>query len=229
MNERILLIEDEEAIAIPLADRLRGEGYSVEIASEGMAGYQEACRGTYDLILLDVMLPGRSGLDVCRDLRRNGIATPIVMLTARSETYDKVVGLKLGADDYIPKPFEIPELLARIEAVLRRAAAPRLAGDIHQFGDLRVDLRRAVVSCAGRPIPLSAREFQLLRYLIEHPDTILSRQQLLRDVWDFDPGISTRTVDVHIGWLRQKLERNPKNPRLIVTATGLGYRFTGCV
>jgi two-component system alkaline phosphatase synthesis response regulator PhoP len=228
MNERILLVEDEEALSVPLSDRLRREGYQVQVAADGETGFLQALEDPFDLILLDVMLPRKSGLDVCRDLRQRGIATPILMLTARTETNDKVIGLKIGADDYLAKPFDQAELLARMEALLRRALTPHVGHEtVRQIGELRIDLRRAEVSRDGHPIPLSAREFQLLRYFIEHTGALLTREELLRDVWDYKASTSTRTVDVHVGWLRQKLEDDPKHPKLIITSIGLGYRFTG--
>ncbi len=228
MNERILLVEDEDALSIPLSDRLRLEGYRVQVAADGETGLAQALEGPFDLILLDVMLPRKSGLDVCRDLRQSGVGTPIMMLTARTQTDDKVIGLRLGADDYLAKPFDQTELLARVEALLRRALTPHTSSDtVRQFGNLRVDLRRAEVHREGRPVPLSAREFQLLRYFIEHSGALLTREELLRDVWDYKASTSTRTVDVHVGWLRQKLEEDPKHPKLIVTSIGMGYRFTG--
>jgi two-component system alkaline phosphatase synthesis response regulator PhoP len=228
MNERILLIEDEDALSVPLSDRLRREGYWVQIAADGETGYEQALQGPFDLILLDVMLPRKSGLDVCKDLRKRGVATPVLMLTARTQTDDKVIGLRIGADDYLPKPFDQAELLARIEALLRRALIPQSTSEtIRKMGSVRVDLRRAEVLRDGRPIPLSAREFQLLRYFIEHSGALLTREELLRDVWDYNASTTTRTVDVHVGWLRQKLEDDPKHPKLIVTSIGLGYRFTG--
>jgi two-component system alkaline phosphatase synthesis response regulator PhoP len=191
-----------------------------------LAGFDRAWRGPFDLIVLDLMLPGKSGLDVCRDLRQRGVQTPVLMLTALGQTYDKVVGLKIGADDYVTKPFEMAELLARIEAVLRRAASETADGDVvRDFGDLRIDLVRGQVLRSGQSLNLTAREFQLLRYFVQHPGTLLTRQELLREVWELDPGISTRTVDVHVASLRQKIEENPKRPKLILTATGLGYRF----
>jgi len=228
MNQRILLIEDEDAIAVPLSDRLRTEGYSVQVATDGQTGFEHALRGPFDLILLDILLPGKGGIDICRDLRREGRNTPILMLTALSQPYDKVLGLKIGADDYLSKPFDGAELLARIEALLRRARTPHETGDsVRHFGNLRIDLRRAQVFRENSVIPLSAREFQLLRYFVEHPGALLTRQELLREVWELDPSTSTRTVDVHVGWLRQKLEDDPKHPKLITTVTGLGYRFSG--
>ncbi len=228
MNERILLVEDEEALAIPLSDRLRREGYLVQIAADGETGYAQALAGPFDLILLDVMLPGKSGLNVCRDLRQRGISTPILMLTALTQTDDKVIGLRLGADDYLAKPFDQAELLARIEALLRRALTPHTSAEtVHQIGALRIDLRRAEVFRDGQKVPLSAREFELLQYFVEHTGALLTREELLRDVWGYKASTSTRTVDVHVGWLRQKLEDDPKHPKLIVTSIGMGYRFTG--
>lgn len=228
MNERILLVEDEEALAIPLSDRLRREGYLVQIAADGETGYAQALAGPFDLILLDVMLPGKSGLNVCRDLRQRGISTPILMLTALTQTDDKVIGLRLGADDYLAKPFDQAELLARMEALLRRAVTPHISAEtVHQIGDLRIDLRRAEVFRDGQKVPLSAREFELLQYFVEHTGALLTREELLRDVWGYKASTSTRTVDVHVGWLRQKLEDDPKHPKLIVTSIGMGYRFTG--
>src|SRR6516164_8967491 len=174
------------------------------------------------------MLPHRNGLDVCRDLRQNGLAVPILMLTARSQTVDKVVGLKIGADDYVTKPFDMLELLARVEALLRRApSTPASLGSLHQFGAVRVDLRRTEVWRDGQTLALSAREFQLLRYFIEHRGATLSRNELLKEVWGYDSSTSSRTVDVHVAGLRQKLESDPKHPRLILTVLGLGYKFAG--
>jgi two-component system alkaline phosphatase synthesis response regulator PhoP len=225
MNENILLVEDEDDLRITLSDRLHSEGYVVQCAANGEDGLDQATRLPFDLIVLDVMLPRRSGLDVCHDIRRAGLATPILMLTARSQVVDKVIGLKLGADDYLTKPFETLELLARIEALLRRAPTRADKGDILEFGSLRVDLRGTQVMRNGAPVYLSAREFQLLRYLVEHRGTTLSRDEILKEVWNYEATTFTRTVDVHIASLRQKLEEDPKRPRWIVTIPGLGYRF----
>jgi DNA-binding response OmpR family regulator len=224
MNENILLVEDEEALRMTLSDRLRSEGYAVDFACDGEEGFEKANTLPFDLIILDIMLPHRSGLDVCRDLRNAGLATPILMLTARDLTIDKVLGLKLGADDYVTKPFETLELMARVEALLRRAPA-RTSQSIYQVGDVRMDVRGTEVTRQGRPVSLSAREFQLLRHLMEHPGETLSRPELLRSVWGYEDGAFTRTVDVHIASLRQKLERNPKQPELILTVTGMGYKL----
>ncbi|MFH1574385.1 MAG: response regulator transcription factor [Acidobacteriota bacterium] len=228
MNEKILLIEDEPGLTLTLSDRLRSEGYQVETAADGEEGFHAAAGGDFDLIVLDVMLPGRSGVDVCRDLRQQGIGTPVLMLTARDQLLDRVLGLKIGADDYVTKPFEMMELLARIEALLRRAAAsPSMQPAVYQFGEVRVDLRGTEVWVRGQPVSVSAKEFLLLRYCIEHRGETLSRERILRDVWGYDSAPQTRTVDVHVAWLRQKLEDDPKTPAWIVTVHGLGYRFTG--
>jgi two-component system alkaline phosphatase synthesis response regulator PhoP len=228
MAQRILLIEDEAGLVMALGDRLRSEGYEVESAGDGVAGLAQATGDSFDLIILDVMLPRMSGFDVCRELRRRGLEVPILMLTARDQVVDKVVGLKLGADDYLTKPFDIMELLARIEALLRRAPSePAKPATWYQFGPVRVDFRRAEVTREGRPLTLSAREFQLLHYLIDHRGATISREELLNEVWGYQAMPSTRTVDVHVAWLRQKLEENPKHPQFIHTLRGLGYKFTG--
>lgn len=228
MRKRILLVEDARGLLMTLTDRLASEGYAVETAVDAATGLERAATEAFDLILLDVMLPQGSGFDVCRDLRGRNLQTPIIMLTARGQMVDKIVGLKLGADDYVTKPFEMAELLARIEALLRRAPMDNtLSPEIHRFGEIRVDFRRAEVDCAGRKVELSAREFKLLRYFIEHRGATLSRDQLLNEVWGYDAMPSTRTVDVHIAWLRRKLEPNPRHPQFILTIHGLGYKFIG--
>jgi two-component system alkaline phosphatase synthesis response regulator PhoP len=228
MKKKILLIEDEPGLAATLQDRLQCEGYSVEAAQDGEAGLERATRDYFDLIILDLMLPGKSGLEVCRELRQQLITAPILMLSARSQTIDKVLGLKIGADDYVTKPFDMLELLARIEAHLRRApSGSGRPGAIYQFGPIRVDFRRAEVFRHGSPVALSAREFQLIRYFIEHRGATLSRKELLKEVWGYGGVPSTRTVDVHVFTLRRKLETNPRNPQFIQTIMGLGYKFLG--
>ncbi|MGA3106315.1 MAG: response regulator transcription factor [Terriglobales bacterium] len=224
MGGKILVVEDEEVIRMALGDRLESEGYTVEFAVDGEDGFQKATRGGYDLAILDIMLPKKNGFDVCRDIRMAGVVIPILMLTARSQVVDKVLGLKIGGDDYITKPFDAMELMARIEALLRRTNVPAAPG-IHKFGSLSVDLRGTAVSRGGKVVPLSAREFQLLRYFVEHPGVTLSRDVLLKEVWAYSADAFTRTVDVHVASLRQKLEDDPKKPTLIVTMLGLGYKF----
>ena len=226
MNGRILLVEDEEGLIITLTDRLQSEGFEVKSAADGEAGLSFALKESFDLIILDVMLPKKNGLDVCRDLRQKEVSTPILMLTAKGETIDKVLGLKLGADDYLTKPFEVIELLARIEALLRRSPnSNQNALEMFRFGDVAIDFRRAVVKKENELIELSALEFKLLQYLIEHRGEVLKRDELLDEVWGYDAMPSTRTVDVHIAWLRQKLEENPRYPNFIQTVHGLGYKF----
>src|SRR3954447_12789456 len=212
-----------------LTDRLMAEGYEVESAMDARTALDTASTGVFDIILLDVMLPGGNGFDVCRTLRQKGVQTPVLMLTARGQVVDKVVGLKLGADDYLVKPFETVELLARIEALLRRgssttASAPGTT-DGFVFGNITVDFRKAEVTKTGQPIELSAREFKLLKYFVEHRGAALSRDELLNEVWGYNAMPSTRTVDVHVAWLRQKLEENVRHPQHILTVHGLGYKF----
>jgi two-component system alkaline phosphatase synthesis response regulator PhoP len=221
------LIEDEGGLVLTLTDRLRREGYAVESAMDGESGLERASGEAFDLVLLDLMLPRMSGFDVCRELRRRGIETPVIMLTALGQVVDKVVGLKLGADDYVTKPFEMAELLARIEAQLRRAPAAPHPVDGYTFGDIRIDFRKAEAIRDGQPIELSAREFQLLRYFVEHRGATLSRDELLNEVWGYNSMPSTRTVDVHVAWLRQKVEPNPRHPQFILTIHGMGYKFAG--
>jgi two-component system alkaline phosphatase synthesis response regulator PhoP len=228
---RLLLVEDEPGLVMTLTDRLSAEGYSVDDAGDAESALRLATSGEFDAILLDVMLPGGNGFDICRTVRQRGIQTPILMLTARGQVIDRVVGLKLGADDYLVKPFEMAELLARVEALLRRSsgqvAASSPSGDEFHFGAIAIDFRKAEVSKRGRPLDLSAREFKLLRYFIEHRGATLSRDELLNEVWGYNSMPSTRTVDVHVAWLRQKLEDNPRHPQHILTIHGLGYKFTG--
>src|SRR5262245_38028371 len=228
MPSRLLLVEDEPGLQLALSDRLASEGYQVEAAGDGNIAIARATGEPFDIIVLDVMLPGKDGFEVARTLRQQGIKTPILMLTARTDVVDRVVGLKLGADDYLTKPFEVIELVARIEALLRRA--PPSAGvslERYQFGDVAVDVRKAEVTKNGVVVELSAKEFHLLRYFIEHRGATLSREELLHQVWGYQATPSTRTVDVHVAWLRQKLEPNPRVPQYILTVHGLGYKFVG--
>jgi two-component system, OmpR family, alkaline phosphatase synthesis response regulator PhoP len=226
MNDSILLVEDEPALRMTLGDRLRKEGYAVDCAVDGAEGFEKATALPFDLILLDVMLPGKSGFTVCEDIRKAGLITPILMLTALGQTSDKVKGLRIGADDYVTKPFHMQELMARVEALLRRAPSkPAVAADVYQFGDVRIDLRGTEATRGNERINLSAREFQLVRYFIEHAGATLSREELLTQVWGYSGNMFTRTVDVHVAGLRQKLELEPKAPRYFLTVQGLGYKF----
>ncbi len=209
-----------------VGDRLRKEGYAVECAPNGEEGFEKATQLPFDLVILDVMLPKKSGFDVCREIREAGLITPILMLTARGQTSDKVNGLKIGADDYVTKPFNMQELVARVAALLRRApirpAAQLTAAD---FGSIHVDLLGTEATRDGKAVNLSAREFQLLRYFIERRGATLSRDELLKQVWGYSADMYTRTVDVHVASLRQKLEDDPKQPQFILTVQGLGYKF----
>ena len=224
---RILLVEDEKGLIITLTDRLESEGFEVTSENDGKKGFDAASSEPFDLIILDVMLPKKSGYDIARDLRQKGINTPILMLTAKGETIDKVLGLKLGADDYLTKPFEVIELLARVEALLRRSPIQNngIDADGFRFGDVAIDFKRAEVAKKGISVDLSAMEFKLLQFLIENRGLVHSRDDLLDAVWGYDAMPTTRTVDVHVAWLRQKLEENPRHPQYIHTVHGFGYKF----
>ena len=224
---RLLLVEDEPGLLLTLTDRLGREGYAVDSTADGESGLERAAAGAYDLVLLDAMLPGMNGFDVVRELRRRGVETPVIMLTARGATVDKIVGLRLGADDYVTKPFEMLELLARIDAALRRSSGPVRPAEGEAFGDIRIDFRKAEVRRAGVLLDLSAREYQLLRYFVAHRGATLTREELLNEVWGYHAMPSTRTVDVHVAWLRQKIEPTPRHPQYILTVHGLGYKFAG--
>jgi two-component system alkaline phosphatase synthesis response regulator PhoP len=228
-EKRLLLVEDEPGLQLALSDRLSAEGYAVETAADGHTAIARATASPFDVIVLDVMLPGRDGFDVAKTIRQQGIQTPILMLTARTQVVDRVVGLKLGADDYLTKPFETIELLARLEALMRRAPSgpAGLTLERYQFGDITVDVRKAEVMQRGQSLDLSAKEFQLLKYFIEHRGATVSREELLTEVWGYNNTPSTRTVDVHVAWLRQKLEANPRVPQYILTVHGMGYKFAG--
>ena len=226
MQPNVLFVEDEEALRMTVGDRLRKEGYLVEYAADGDEGFEKATRLPFDLIMLDLMLPLRDGLTVCRDVRSAGLITPILMLTARGQTSDKVTGLKTGADDYVTQPFNMQELMARIEARVRRAPTkPLQPTGLLEFAAIRVDRRGTSVTRDGCPVNLSAREFQLLSYFLDHPDATLSREELLTHVWGYNAKVFTRTVDVHVASLRQKLEVDPKQPAHILTVQRLGYKF----
>jgi two-component system alkaline phosphatase synthesis response regulator PhoP len=227
MRAKILLIEDEANMRALLADRLLSEDYAVDCASDGNAGLEKATSTACDLIILDLMLPGMSGLEVCRQVRLAGMATPILILTARGQIEDKVTGFQLGADDYVTKPFEVREILARIEALLRRTARAESNLDVYQFGPLRIDLAGTEVMLNGAAVNISAREFELLRYLVLHRGKTVTREELLKEVWGYSADAYTRTVDVHIASLRTKLGADPERPSLIQTVKGIGYKFNG--
>ena len=226
MRRRILLVEDEAGLRRTLKDLLVSSGYVVETSGDGVEAQGRAATEGFDLIVLDVMLPSRSGFDVARNLRKGGVQTPILMLTARTELNNKVQGFKSGADDYVTKPFEAPELLVRVEALLRRAqTGSRKKIQAWDFEDISVDFTKARLIRKGKQIDLSERECRLLQHLIESRGEIVTRDELLEEVWGYEAPPMTRTVDVHISWLRQKLEDDPANPRFIVTVHGQGYRF----
>ena len=228
MNERILIVEDEQDLCMTLGDRLRSEGYAVEFAFDEKSGYEKIGQSPFDLIILDIMLPMGSGIDLCAQVRKSGVTTPVLFLTALSQTIEKVTGFKVGADDYVTKPFDTLELMARVEALLRRAPSRESgsrSGDMFRFGPVTLDARRNKVTHNGRTVTLTSREFQLLRYLAEHSGMTVSREELLEQVWGHIPGTLTRTVDMHVASIRQKLESSPKRPELILTDPGMGYRF----
>ena len=220
---RILIVEDDPAMSVALRDGFEYEKYHVDMAADGEDALRRATGGDYDLIVLDVMLPKMSGLDVCRELRKNGSHTPVIMLTARGQEIDKIVGLRVGADDYVTKPFSFMELLARVEAVLRRTS--RNAAAEVAFGEVTLDFNCYRATRKGDSIELTPREFTILRYLIDHANEVVSREALLDHVWGYDNGALSRTVDTHIARLRQKIENVPGEPRHLITVHRVGYRF----
>jgi DNA-binding response OmpR family regulator len=224
---KILIVEDEPNMVAGLRDNFEYDGYDVITAPDGVAGLERALKESPDLVILDVMMPRMSGLDVCKQLKAKRPSIPIIMLTARGQEVDKVVGLELGADDYVTKPFSIRELLARVKAVLRRARTVPRELDRYSFGDVEVNLRGCQVSRGGKALEFSSKEFELLKYFLCHPGETLSRDRLLEEVWGYGKFPTTRTVDAHIVRLRQKLEPKPEEPRFILTVHGTGYKFVG--
>ena len=224
---RILVVEDEPNMVAGLRDNFEFEGYDVITAGDGIEGLRRALEESPDLVILDVMMPKMSGLEVCKQLRAQRDSIPIIMLTARGQELDKVVGLELGADDYVTKPFSIRELLARVKAVLRRTAVVPKHQDQHSFGNVEVDLRRHRVLRSGKALEVSSKEFELLKYFICHSGETLSRDRLLEEVWGYENYPTTRTVDTHLVRLRQKLEPDPEQPQYFLTVHGTGYRFVG--
>ena len=223
---KVVIVEDDEAMAVALNDGFRYEGYEVKLAKDGEAGLRLSKTEKPDLLILDVMLPKMTGLDVCKKIRKDGNNVPIIMLTARSQEIDKVVGLKLGADDYVTKPFSFMELMARVEAVLRRTTgqgSPKL--ETFVFGDVSVDFKKNTAEKSGEVLDLSPREFKLLHYFIENRGDVVTRDQLLNAVWDYDNTPFTRTVDMHVAKLRRKIEDTPARPTFIVTVHRVGYKF----
>ncbi len=225
--KRILVIEDEPQMLLGLRDNLELEGYEVETASDGDEGLAKAASFSPDLVILDVMLPRKNGFDVCRELRARANPTPIVMLTARSAETDKVLGLELGADDYVTKPFSITELLARVRAVLRRAGSQKPQTDSVRIGDIDVDFKLHQARRGKTRIEFTAREFELLRYFVQHIGQVVTREQILNEVWGYEEFPTTRTIDNFVAKLRQKIERAPHAPEHILTIHGSGYKFVG--
>ena len=223
-HQHVLIVEDEAAIAMTIRDRLESEGFEVSVADEGNEGLRRASSGEWDAIILDLMLPGLDGLTLCRDLRGRGVSTPVLMLTARDQTVDKVVGLRIGADDYLAKPFEMIELLARIEALLRRSAKPGPRAGEYRIGRSVLDLRNQELRSDDVVVPLSTQEFKLLKYLYEHQGEVLDRDELLSAVWGYDEETYSRTVDVHVAALRQKLGDQGRQS-IILTVRGRGYKL----
>ena len=225
---KVLVVEDDEAMAVALRDGFTYEGHDVTLARDGEEGLRLAREETPEIMILDVMLPKMTGLEICKVLRGEGSSLPIIMLTARGKEIDKVLGLKLGADDYVTKPFSFMELMARVEAVLRRSQ-PGSGGpsNVHEFGDVPVNIECLEASKAGKEISLTPREFRLLGFFLEHSGEVVSREELLDAVWGYDTIPFTRTVDTHIAKLRKKIENDPSDPQHLITVHRLGYKFVG--
>lgn len=226
-KQKILIIEDEPNMVLGLTDNFELEGYEVISATDGEAGLAKALTEKPTLIILDIMMPKKSGLDVCKELRAKGHTMPVILLTARSQEIDKVVGLEIGADDYVTKPFSIRELLARVKAVLRRIEGRGQAVEQYQFGNISLDFKLHQALKNGRPLDLSTKEFELLKYFVQHRGETVSRDRLLEDVWGYDQFPTTRTVDNHVAKVRQKIEEKSAEPRYIITIHGVGYKFLG--
>ena len=224
---KILIIEDEESILMPLEDNLKLEGYEVSCARDGLEGLSMAAERPFDLIVLDIMLPKMDGFEVCKRLRQDRVMTPILMLTAKSQEIDKVLGLELGADDYVTKPFSSRELLARIKSILRRAREPHLGIDFYRFDAIELDFVKYEAKKQGQPIPLTALEFALLHFLVQNKGRVVHRNEVLDSVWGKDVYVDARTVDKHISLLRKKFEDDPQEPKYIQGVRGVGYKFTG--
>lgn len=227
MKRKVLVVEDDASIRFLLVQNLEFEGYEVLEASDGEAGLECALRESPDLLVLDLMLPGISGMEICKRLRNTGNNVPIIMLTARGQQMDKVLGLKAGADDYLTKPFDIMELTARIEALLRRAGKSDPTHEVLQLGDMKIDFQSGTILKNGETITLKKVERQLLQYLVYHEGKALTREQIMEDVWGHDYLLSNRTIDTHVTHLRKKIEDNPSKPKHIVTVHRVGYRFVG--
>ena len=224
---RILIVEDEESILMPLEDNLKLEGYEVSCARDGLEGLSMAAEHPFDLIVLDIMLPKMDGFEVCKRLRQDRVMTPILMLTAKSQEIDKVLGLELGADDYVTKPFSSRELLARIKSILRRAKEPHRGIDFFRFDAIELDFSKYEAKKQGQPVPLTALEFALLHFLVQNKGRVVHRNEVLDNVWGKDVYVDARTVDKHISLLRRKFEDDPQEPKYILGVRGIGYKFAG--
>jgi len=222
---KILIIEDEERILMGLEDNLRIEGYQVSSATDGLTGFTMAKEQGFDLIILDIMLPKMNGFEVCKRLRQSGITTPVLILTAKSQEVDKVLGLEIGADDYVTKPFSPRELIARVNAIIRRTKQTQQVIELYHFGDVDIDFKKYEAKKRGQPINLTALEFTLLNFLIKHEDQVLSRNSILDNVWGNTVYVYPRTVDTHIANLRKKIEDDPENPKFIIGVRSIGYKF----
>lgn len=225
--KQILIIEDDPAIAKGLTDALTAEAFTIVVATDGAAGFMHAGSGKFDLVILDIMLPLKNGIDVCRDLRNNGVTTPIIMLTSKTEEIDKVIGLEIGADDYVTKPFSVRELIARIKAQLRRYS-PEIksaAASVFSFGTITVDFEKLLAKRGDVVLKMSVKEFDVLRYFVHHEGEVVTRDMLLDNVWGYDYFPTTRTVDNYLLTLRKKIEDNPSSPRHLLTVHTSGYRF----
>jgi DNA-binding response OmpR family regulator len=223
--EKILIIEDEERILMGLEDDLRIEGYQVSSATDGQKGFSMARDQPFDLIILDIMLPKMNGFEVCKQLRQTGITTPILILTAKSQEVDKVLGLEIGADDYVTKPFSPRELIARVNAIIRRMKQTQQVIELDHFGDVDINFKKYEAKKSGQPINLTALEFTLLHFLIKHKDQVVSRDSILDNVWGNSVYVYPRTIDTHIANLRKKIEDDPENPKFIIGVRSIGYKF----
>lgn len=224
---KILIVEDQKDMVTGLVFNLEAQGHKVSAAFDGQEGLASAERENPDLIILDIMLPKKDGFEVCRELRRKGHDVPILMLTARREEADKVLGLEIGADDYLTKPFGLSEFLARVKALLRRGPGKDVQSETYRFGTVEVDFKNYRATKDGVPVSLTQREFEMMRLFVKNRDKVISRNRFLNEIWGYDRFPTTRTVDAHIASLRQKLETDPEHPQFIITAHGLGYKFIG--
>jgi two-component system alkaline phosphatase synthesis response regulator PhoP len=228
MKKRILVVEDEPSLSMAIRDELEFEGFEASVAEDGLHGLERILEDTPDLVILDLMLPGKSGFEICREVRKQGVSTPIIMLTARAQEVDRVRGLELGADDYVVKPFSLAELVARIRAVLRRVERPDHAGEespVLQVGELRLDIRKQETFKGGRRIELTHKEFRLLEFLLRHPGEVISRDEFLSRVWGEEVYVTPRNVDTHMASLRRKIEDDADRPRYILSIRGAGYKL----